>query len=119
MEATYVREILESERVTTLARIRAMAEEFEGIVDSAAESNNDDEHDPEGSTIAFERAQLAALLDEARSMLSDLDRALTKLADGKFGLCEHCGAEIEPERLLALPTTRLCISCAASGSADG
>ena len=56
-----------------------MTTEFDEIVAGSADSNADDEHDPEGSTLAFERAQVSALLLEARAYLSDLDRALARL----------------------------------------
>jgi RNA polymerase-binding transcription factor len=114
MEDSNVRELLNQERVATLARICSMASEFDSIVVSSVESNIDDEHDPEGPTIAFERAQLAALLSEARTYLGDLDRSLEKLGEGTYGVCECCGAPIALERLLARPTTQFCIHCATS-----
>jgi RNA polymerase-binding transcription factor len=72
----------------------------------------DDEHDPEGHTIAFERQQVAALLREARSRLLQLDHALVRLDDGSYGLCEVCGNPIGEERLRALPGAERCIECA-------
>jgi DnaK suppressor protein len=113
MEESTVRDLLNAERTATLARIAAMAIEFEEIVGATAGSNTDDEHDPEGSTIAFERAQVAALLMEARAYLTDVDRALARLDSGTYGTCEHCSSAIAPERLAARPATRTCVSCAA------
>jgi DnaK suppressor protein len=113
MEPSAIRELLRSERTTTLARISAMTAEFEEIVAATAGSNTDDEHDPEGSTIAFERAQVSALVLEARAYLNDLDRALARLEAGGYGTCEHCGTLIAPERLAARPATQTCVSCAA------
>jgi DnaK suppressor protein len=109
-----LRAVLGAERVTTLARIGAMTSEFEEIVAAAVGSNDDDEHDPEGSTLAFERAQVASLLREARAYLSDLDRALARLDEGGYGDCAACGAPIAPERLLARPATETCVDCAAA-----
>jgi len=110
------RDVLIAEREATLARIQAMTADFEGIVTASAGSNTDDEHDPEGSTIAYERAQVAALLAEARRHLDDLDRALERLGNGSYALCERCGSGITLERLAARPATRSCIRCAASVS---
>ena len=72
----------------------------------------DDEHDPEGSTIAFERSQTTTFLDDARKHLADLDGALNRLEADDYGRCEHCGNPIAVGRLLARPTARTCINCA-------
>ena len=63
-------------RAETLAQIAALTREFDEVVAASASSNADDEHDPEGATIAFERQQLAALLDQARRRLADVDLSL-------------------------------------------
>jgi len=118
MEESAVRDLLSAERTTTLARIGAMTSEFEEIVTATAGSNTDDEHDPEGSTIAFERAQVSALLMEARNYLHDLDRALERLEAGSYGTCQLCGMTVTPERLEARPATQTCVSCAASSRPD-
>ena len=54
--AAAVRDALGAERQETLDRITAVRREFDGIVESSAGVATDDEHDPEGATIAFERA---------------------------------------------------------------
>jgi DnaK suppressor protein len=108
-----VQEVLDTERETTMARIAAMSADFDEIVAGSADSNRDDEHDPEGSTIAFERAQVGDLLREARGYLGDLERALARLNAGTYGTCEHCSGPIALERLAARPATRVCIACAA------
>jgi DnaK suppressor protein len=99
-------------RAETLAHIAALTAEFDGVVAASASSNADDEHDPEGATIAFERQQLAALLEQARQRLADVDAALARAATGDYGRCAECGREIAPERLAARPQTRTCIACA-------
>jgi DnaK suppressor protein len=67
------------------------------------------EPDPEGATIAFERAQVAALLDRPRGRLADIERALQHLAAGAYGRCASCGGPIAAERLAARPSVRTCI----------
>jgi DnaK suppressor protein len=114
MEDATVRGLLSTERETTLSRIGSMISDFEEIVAASEGSNADDEHDPEGSTIAFERAQVAALLLEARTHLDDLDRALDRLDAGEYEACEQCGGTISAERLAARPAARTCINCAAT-----
>lgn len=103
-----------AEREATLARIGSMEADFEAIVAGAVDSNADDEHDPEGSTIAYDRAQTAALLGEARTYLGDLDRAFERLDSGRYTVCDVCGTQIASERLAARPAARTCIRCASS-----
>jgi DnaK suppressor protein len=112
VEESSIRDVLGAEREATLARIAAMATDLEGIVAASEGANTDDEHDPEGPTIAYERAQVASLLAEAHAYLGDLDKALARLADGRYSVCERCGARIAPERLVARPATCVCIRCA-------
>ncbi len=109
-----IRAALDAERAATLHRMAALRRDFDGIVDSSALVAVDDEHDPEGATIAFERAQLAALLDQARQHLADLDQALARLDQGSYGRCERCGQPIAPARLAARPAARTCIACASA-----
>ncbi len=104
--------LLELEREQTLSRIRALAADFDVIVAASMDANSDDEHDPEGATIAFERERTAALQGEAKAHLGDVDRALARVATGEYGLCRSCGRPIATERLRALPVTEVCIGCA-------
>jgi DnaK suppressor protein len=112
MDETIVRSVLREEREAALARIRAMTAELQEIVDGSENANSDDEHDPEGSTIAFERAQVASLLADAKRYVEDLDRAMARLDSGKYSICEMCGEQIAPERLQARPAATRCINCA-------
>lgn len=99
--------LAEAERsVTDLARSRAE------VVAAARDANADDEHDPEGATIAFEREQLAALLAQARRRVDDLRSALERSRTGAYGRCEGCGQHIGAARLEARPAARTCIACA-------
>jgi DnaK suppressor protein len=100
-----------AERAAALAQVEALTREFDGVVD-ASKASNDDEHDPEGATIAFERQQVVALLEQARRRLADADAALARREAGGYGICEHCGRPIAPERLAARPSARTCIDCA-------
>jgi RNA polymerase-binding transcription factor DksA len=103
---------LHDERARVVAIVEALSGEFDGIVAAADLCATDDEHDPEGSTIAFERQRVAALLRDARVKLRALDDALISVAAGGYGTCASCGRPIGEERLAALPATRSCIACA-------
>ena len=105
-------EALRAERAAAEAHLAAMTADLDAMIAASESSNADDEHDPEGATIAFERQQLVALLDQARRRLADLDRALEQVAVGSFGACEGCGRPIGAERLAARPSARHCIDCA-------
>ncbi|MDT7572336.1 MAG: DnaK suppressor protein [Actinomycetota bacterium] len=107
-----ISERLLGERADALAQLAALSREYDGLVAASEASNADDEHDPEGATIGFERAQLAATIEMTRVRIADLDRALSQVATGGYGQCESCGDEIGAERLAARPSARTCISCA-------
>lgn len=108
---------LQAARGETLQRIAELEREFSGIVLSAAEgsSGGDDEHDPEGATIAFERQHIAALLDQARSRLAAIEAASGKLDAGSYFRCDVCGQAIGAARLAARPAALTCVRCAARG----
>jgi DnaK suppressor protein len=94
-----------------LARLASLEREFGGIVAAARDAGADDEHDPEGATLAFERQHVAALADAARGDLAEIQAALARLADGSYGICQVCGRRIRSERLAARPTARACVGC--------
>jgi DnaK suppressor protein len=95
-----------AERQTVLRR------DLDRFVEAAQSVSTDDEHDPEGATIAFERQQVAALLDAAERQLAELDAAVARLDAGEYGRCEACGQPIAAERLLVRPAATRCIACA-------
>lgn len=106
------RQRLRQERVETLTQLDALRAAFDDIVTSCQHVSNDDEHDPEGATVAFERAHVAALRDAAERHLADLDRALARIESGEPATCEVCGEAIGAERQESLPATRRCVRCA-------
>ncbi|MGJ7439958.1 TraR/DksA family transcriptional regulator [Aquipuribacter sp. MA13-6] len=91
---------------------RRLVQQHDGLVAASESSNADDEHDPEGSTIAFERQQALALLDQVRRTGKALRRAAAGVRDGTYGRCEVCGGAIDPERLAVRPQAGTCITCA-------
>ena len=93
-------------------RLRTLLGDHAGIVEASRDSNADDEHDPEGATIAFERSQVEALVRSARAHLAEIDAAVARLTDGGYGVCESCGETIAAGRLLARPVARTCVACA-------
>jgi DnaK suppressor protein len=107
---------LNFDREQTLGQIADLEREFAAIVASAADGSagGDDEHDPEGATVAFERQHVAALLDRARAHIEAIDQALRKVDAGRYDLCDTCGRPISAERLAARPAALTCVRCAAA-----
>ena len=99
-------------RDDALALADRLLADMEAVAAAREGANVDDEHDPEGSTIAYERSQLDAVRRSALERAADAESALARVADGTFGRCERCSARIGEARLEARPTARLCIDCA-------
>jgi len=105
------RRLAEDERATR-ERLAGLERERDGILAASESANSDDEHDPEGATIAFEREHTASLLSHARRHLDEIQAALRRLDEGSYGTCGSCGRPIAAERLAARPTATTCITCA-------
>ena len=105
---------LNTDRSEALDRIAELEREFAAIVTSTREGSagGDDEHDPEGATVAFERQHVAALVTRAREHLAAIDEALRKIDSGIYEICDTCGGPIGEERLAARPASLICIRCA-------
>ncbi|MDJ0622023.1 MAG: RNA polymerase-binding protein DksA [Desulfocapsaceae bacterium] len=63
------------------------------------------------ATIESGRSFELRIRDRERKLLSKIDEALERVAEGEFGICEDCGEEIGLKRLEARPVTTLCIDC--------
>jgi DnaK suppressor protein len=105
---------LEVDRDETIGRLASLTADFDAVVAASRDSNADDEHDPEGATIAFERSQIGALVRQTRLRLVEIDAAVKRLDTGTYGRCERCGGAIDEDRLGARPTARTCIQCASA-----
>lgn len=106
------RAALEAERDAARAAVVQLTGDLQEVMAASEASNADDEHDPEGATIGFERAQLSSLLDAARRRLAEVERAMEQVDNGGYGSCEVCARPIGAGRLAARPSARTCIRCA-------
>ncbi len=113
MDPEIVRGMLGAERAEASTLIESMRARLAAVVDAAVDEHADDEHDPEGSTLAFERGQLVSQIERSTTRITEIDAAMARLDDGTYGRCLHCGREISEVRLEALPATGVCITCAA------
>ena len=68
----------------------------------------------EGTSMAVDRLSQVAVHDKLQVTLADVDRAMAKLEDGTYGLCDVCGKPIGEGRLEALPWAVLCVDDAAA-----
>jgi DnaK suppressor protein len=109
-----VQQQLDHDRQATLARLASLTRDLNALMEATADVP-DDEHDPEGATIGFERAQVVSLVAAARAHLGEIEAAEARVRDERFGRCEGCGGSIAPERLVARPTARSCMRCAQPG----
>jgi DnaK suppressor protein len=106
----------DAERIATAradaeTRSAALAAQVQALAEQQALTTHDDEHDPEGVTIGFERAQILGLLAGARDEIAALDRAASRLRAGTYGRCLNCGRDIPGARLEALPAAEICLDC--------
>jgi len=99
-----LRSFLEDER----ARLEAVI----ALKDTEGEKNlGYGNHMADDASEAFEQAKDLALRQNAEQLLVKVTTALDRLQKGTYGLCEHCGTEIDPARLKALPYATLCLHC--------
>lgn len=113
-EMTALIRALEHARDEAAARVAEFAATVQAFADARGDADADDEHDPEGSTLAWERATAAASVDVARRHLMEIELALQRIADGWDGTCVSCGRPIPGERLAVRPSADRCVPCAAA-----
>ncbi|WP_241153840.1 TraR/DksA family transcriptional regulator [Nocardioides pantholopis] len=106
-------ERLRAEREAVLRRLTDLHEDHAAMVEASRDSNADDEHDPEGHTIAYERSQVDTHIRLAERRLAEVEAALASVEAGSYGTCAGCGRPIAAERLEARPAATTCVACAA------
>ena len=72
----------------------------------------------DGTTEAVDRLTKVGTAEQLSAMRTDVVRALAKIDDGTYGLCDRCGALIPEERLEARPWSVLCVRCASRRAAS-
>lgn len=79
--------------------------------DSISEIAASSQHPADVATETLEREVERGLLDDLREQRAEVDEALHRLGEGRYGVCEHCGQPIPLARLEALPAARRCLDC--------
>ena len=108
-EIAKVRGELEAEVAELRSEIaKAETDIAERMGDAVADAG-DDPADAGAKT--FAREHELALTQNARELLSQNERALARISDGSYGVCESCGEAIGKARLQAFPRATLCVAC--------
>jgi RNA polymerase-binding transcription factor DksA len=108
-ELATVRAALEADIVRLQREISAAELALAGLMLDAGNGAGDDQAD--AGTATFEREQEISLANNAREVFEQSERALAKLVDGSYGICESCASPIGKNRLLAFPRATLCMTC--------
>ena len=108
-EVKEVRAELEAEVASLRADLAKAASDIaERLTDSVRDAGDDT---ADAGTKAFEREHELALTQNARGLLDQGERALSRIDAGTYGVCESCGQPIGKARLLAFPRANLCVAC--------
>lgn len=89
--------------------LEAMEVELDGLMRDSGDGAGQDQADM-GAT-SFERDHELTVLNSERDKLAQIERALERIADGSYGVCESCGEPIGKMRLMAFPRATLCMTC--------
>lgn len=106
-----VREQLLAERARLERELDRTERELASPVEEASGESPYGQHLAENASAVIDREMDLTLEENLREVLSKIDRALEKLAQGTYGLCDRCGAAIGEARLEAAPYATLCMRC--------
>lgn len=108
-ELTEVLDDLHEAREHSATIIEGLDSEISGLMRDSGDGAGQDQADI-GST-TFERDHELTVLANERDKLAQIDRALARIDDGTYGVCESCGEPIGKMRLMAFPRATLCMTC--------
>jgi DnaK suppressor protein len=112
-----LRERLQTERVELEEQLTTI--ETESFAASQSDMSGEvsfDEENADAGTFTFERERDLSIENNVRDLLAKIDRALTRMDEGTYGICSRCGKPIEKARLKALPYVDLCLKDAQAQS---
>ena len=112
-----LRERLTSEREELAAQLTTI--EDQAFAATQSDMSGDvgvDDESADAGTATFEREKELSIEQNVRDLIQKIDRALKRIEDGTYGICEVCGKPIEKARIKALPYVDLCIKDAQARS---
>jgi DnaK suppressor protein len=111
MDREALEKTLGAERERLAREIADLDADLSESLEDASEESPYDQHLAETAGVTLEREIDLTLEENARAAIAQLDRALSKLRNGSYGVCDKCGGPISEERLKAAPFASLCIEC--------
>jgi len=106
-----IRVFLEAELARLEKKIEDIEREGHETLSEASGENNYRDHMADQGTATFSRELDMTLEDNVREALAAVRKALVRMDEGIYDVCERCGKKIADERLRAIPTATLCITC--------
>jgi DnaK suppressor protein len=102
-----------AERIEEADALKAEADQM--ALDAEPGDTQFDDESGEGSTTAVDRERDLALSAQARAEVVEIDVALDKIDEGRYGICDKCGKSIPKARLDVIPWAALCVTCKSGG----
>lgn len=109
MNKTQAKKTLTDMKSRLQEEIGGLEEALSVSIDDEVEEQTPDLHPGDVGTVTFNREMDLTLHGTARDILNQVDRALAKLEEGTYGICDVCGRRISNDRLEAIPYASLCI----------
>lgn len=109
-----IRADLEAEHARLEEEVETIEREGHEALSDASGENNYRDHMADQGTATFNRELDMTLEENAREALAAVHSAIERIDEGTYGICARCGKEIADERLKAMPTATLCITCKAA-----
>lgn len=100
---------LSEQRDRTLAEIARLQAEARAEIEPASAG---DEDLVDAAADIYERSKVLSFIQRLEEKVEQLGRAIQKVEEDSYGICEVCGEPIPPERLEIVPETTLCVRCA-------
>ena len=111
MDKRSARKLLKSERIRLQGIVDSLREETARVTSDGEtfSEGSADQHPADVGTETFELEKDMSIRNNVEAELADVDRALRRVDEGTYGLCEACGKKIPEQRLEAVPAARFCI----------
>ncbi len=100
---------LHEQRAASARILEEQEADLTGLLRDSGDGAGQDQADL-GAT-SFERDHELTVLNHEREKVAQIDRALARIDDGTYGVCESCGNPIGKMRLMAFPRATLCMTC--------
>ncbi len=107
-----LRDRLLSDQLDVQNTVDSLLLELEAFQASRRDTTTDDGQDPEGPALDFERSQSTVVLNQSRTHLQEITKAIARLDEGSYGVCARCNEQIPFARLEARPYSAHCVHCA-------